>query len=504
LTVSYNGLVNGDTPADLTTQFTGWVGTVEYGGGGGGRVLLTQDGGKTWSPRFTSVGNQQHVTGLDFISPTTGWLVGVGHPHITNDGGNTWTQQSVPNQGSLDLLGINFSDANNGWAVGGSELGGGTILHTSDGGTTWTVQVPNGTTVGLQAVQFADASHGWAVGGTVYPFAPGYGVAILHTSDGGTTWTPQDTGTPSGGILNGLDVLDGLTAWAVGRNGGVLHTSDGGITWSSRNLNTSGNDFFGVDFIDSLHGWAVGTNGTIQHTSDGGVTWSSQTSGTTNNLWDVAFTDNLHGWAVGAGGTILHTNNGGSNWILEDSGTTANLTSVEFLAVPRPGSVLTVTTTATAGSPVGSYPITVSGLVDSDYTITFVPGTLRVGYATTATVTSARRAAYGQTVTFTATVTSGAAGTPTGTVDFFDTTTHTDLGSAQLASGVADLSTTALGLGVHAITATYSSDSTFLGSSGSLSRFVEIVSQLPTPYVVTTTADSGFGSLRDAIRLYSE
>jgi hypothetical protein len=38
----------------------------------------------------------------------------------------------------------------------------------------------------------------------------------------------------------------------------------------------------------------------------------------------------------------------------------------------------TVTTTATAGSPVGGYPITASGAVDANYTISYVPGTLTI------------------------------------------------------------------------------------------------------------------------------
>jgi hypothetical protein len=71
------------------------------------------------------------------------------------------------------------------------------------------------------------------------------------------------------------------------------------------------------------------------------------------------------------------------------------------------------------------------------------------------------------TVTLTATVTTAASGSPTGTVDFYDTTTGTDLGTVSLAGGTASLSTSALPLGTQTITATYSGDSSFLSSSGS-------------------------------------
>jgi len=45
-----------------------------------------------------------------------------------------------------------------------------------------------------------------------------------------------------------------------------------------------------------------------------------------------------------------------------------------------------VTTTATTSSPVGTYPITPSGAVDANYTITYVAGTLTVNPSTAALV----------------------------------------------------------------------------------------------------------------------
>ena len=73
-------------------------------------------------------------------------------------------------------------------------------------------------------------------------------------------------------------------------------------------------------------------------------------------------------------------------------------------------------------------------------------------------------------MTFTATVTANApgSGTPTGTVDFYDTTTSTDLtpGGVALSSGTATFSTTSLAAGSHTIKATYSGDGNFLTSNG--------------------------------------
>jgi hypothetical protein len=81
----------------------------------------------------------------------------------------------------------------------------------------------------------------------------------------------------------------------------------------------------------------------------------------------------------------------------------------------------------------------------------------------TSLVSSLNPSSYGQSVTLTATVTSPG-GTPTGTVTFYDG--GVSLGSAPLSSGgQASLATSTLAAGTHSITAAYSGDSTFTGST---------------------------------------
>ena len=98
-----------------------------------------------------------------------------------------------------------------------------------------------------------------------------------------------------------------------------------------------------------------------------------------------------------------------------------------------------------------------------------VPRTFNIAKASTTTTisTSANPVAVGQSVTFTAAVTS-AAGTPTGTVQF--KVDDVNLGSpvALGAGGTASVSTDALTQGQHAVTAVYSGDSNFATGSGSL------------------------------------
>jgi hypothetical protein len=90
--------------------------------------------------------------------------------------------------------------------------------------------------------------------------------------------------------------------------------------------------------------------------------------------------------------------------------------------------------------------------------------------ATTTTVTSSKNpSTQGQSVTFTATVSSAYA-TPAGTVTFaYGSTT---LGTATLAAGKAKLAVTALPAGSDTVTGTYGGNGDFKGSSGSIVQTV--------------------------------
>lgn len=77
---------------------------------------------------------------------------------------------------------------------------------------------------------------------------------------------------------------------------------------------------------------------------------------------------------------------------------------------------------------------------------------------------SANPASVSAQVTFTASLTS-AAGTPTGSITFYDGTTQ--LGSGSVTSGMASCSTSTLAAGAHTITATYGGDSNFSSVTGS-------------------------------------
>ncbi|MDQ3280043.1 MAG: M36 family metallopeptidase [Acidobacteriota bacterium] len=95
--------------------------------------------------------------------------------------------------------------------------------------------------------------------------------------------------------------------------------------------------------------------------------------------------------------------------------------------------------------------------------------TINKAASSVALISSQNPSTPGQSVTFTATV-SSTAGTPNGSVTFSEGATT--LGSAALTSGVATYTTSSLSGGAHTITASYVGNATIAGSSNSLTQNV--------------------------------
>jgi CSLREA domain-containing protein len=128
-------------------------------------------------------------------------------------------------------------------------------------------------------------------------------------------------------------------------------------------------------------------------------------------------------------------------------------------------------TIATVASNVGTYSIvpSVTGTNLADYSEQTTNGTLTITQAASATTLSASSTSItsGQSLTLTTIVTDAtpkSTGTPTGTVSFFDGSTL--LGTTPLSGGTASYATSALAPGAsHTLTASYSGDVNFTGSS---------------------------------------
>jgi photosystem II stability/assembly factor-like uncharacterized protein len=206
-----------------------------------------------------------------------------------------------------DLFSVTFPDETHGWACGRW----GTVIHTSDGGKTWSRQ-QTGTDFTLSSICFPDNKHGWAVGdeGT-----------IINTSDGGKSWQSQKSPVPF--FLMGVHFANPREGWIATERTHILHTENGGQTWT---VQFKDEDFIlkAVSFCDAYNGWAVGEYGYIYHTKDG-KTWSrqagsfhlSEETGQAeggDQLFGVMALDASTAWAVGIDGCVTKTTDGGKSW----------------------------------------------------------------------------------------------------------------------------------------------------------------------------------------------
>src|ERR1017187_10232039 len=300
-------------------EFAGWtVGMLSAEGLP--TILRSTDSGASWTRQGT---NGQVVTvpmyGVTAVDTQTAWVVGESDGYYatiyhTTDGGLTWNRMGsaaqVPDVGLQKVT--TFGD-NSIWAVGI-----GVILHSSDGGATWTNQIPTDyTNIQFQAVATPDGVNVWVAGNE----AGGY-ATILKSGDGGTSWTRQSGSTNDVQLLDhilDMSAVNPNTAWAIGGVNTslgwyVLGTTNGGVTWTQQNKGTY--DGNGIHAVDASTIWAVSDNNTTWSTN-GGATWTETNS--PFNTMGISAVNAQQAWAVSAAqsGAIQWTTNGGLTWMMQ-------------------------------------------------------------------------------------------------------------------------------------------------------------------------------------------
>jgi len=198
----------------------------------------------------------------------------------------------------------------------------GHILLSDDHGATWR-QVPVPANAALTGVSFIDAKQGWAVG---------HDAVILHTTDGGESWTPQHADPELEQPLMDVLFTDASHGVAVGAYGLYLETSDGGENWNSRQI--SEDDFhFNAIIAPTLETrLLVGEAGTLFHSADAGATWQAMESPYDGSFFDALGLGPQSFLIYGLQGNIFRTDDAGASWVKVESGTTAGLMGGAVLA----------------------------------------------------------------------------------------------------------------------------------------------------------------------------
>lgn len=155
---------------------------------------------------------------------------------------------------------------------------------------------------------------------------------IVVTSTDGATWTQVPT--PVDVLLNAVYFVDDSQGWAVGHDATVIHTADGGQSWTLQSWVPADNrPFMDVLFWDSQRGLAVGAYGLFKVTEDGGKTWidhadpAFEAGPHLNSLTRLADGSLL---LVGEQG-LAATSTDGRTWTVHPTGYEGSL----FAAVPR-------------------------------------------------------------------------------------------------------------------------------------------------------------------------
>ena len=150
-------------------------------------IYVTEDGGLNWSAvPGSNASILRGIITIEFSDCQTGWAGG-GAVMKTTDGGRTWTTQLE----TATVREFFIHDALSVIAVGKTS-----IIRTMDGGETWTDAAPeDDRIVDLRAVHFVDSSRGWIAGVGREEVRDGRTIVytvVLTTTDGGATWSVRE------------------------------------------------------------------------------------------------------------------------------------------------------------------------------------------------------------------------------------------------------------------------------------------------------------------------
>jgi photosystem II stability/assembly factor-like uncharacterized protein len=199
--------------------------------------LRTQDGGATWQEASELISEPEEVfqiasAALDFVDPQTGWIAlklhsgsnfSFGRLLATEDGGRTWQERTLP-------LGepVVFQNAKRGWISGGPLD---QTFYTENGGESWNLSEPFPEDLSLG--QAATILPSLAIDDQRFVGELPQGVVALDMFDRQIGWAVVQDGFCSGYKPRaGESIPPGSSPLQCDSSSQLLMTTDGGISWS--------------------------------------------------------------------------------------------------------------------------------------------------------------------------------------------------------------------------------------------------------------------------------
>ncbi|MBN3034980.1 MAG: PKD domain-containing protein [Bacteroidales bacterium] len=242
----------------------------------------------------------------------------------TTDGGTTWQAITLPGNEGIFNACICAVDAGTAWVAGFWQYGSNTqgIFATTDGGATWTHQ--NTAVFDRNIGGFPNVVYFWDSGTGVCMGDPTNGYfEIYATTDGGVNWSRVSQPNIPDPLPGEYGFTDNYTVTGntirFGTNMGRLFSSfDQGNTWSV--VQTPLSNYFQVEFRDAQNGLILQqSNLSIYETSDGGANWQMVNYSGTVRGSDLKYVPGTAGTFVstavnGFNAGITISSDGGHTW----------------------------------------------------------------------------------------------------------------------------------------------------------------------------------------------
>lgn len=286
-----------------------------------------------------------------------------GHIVCSDDDGQTWWQAKVPV--ASDLVAVSFPSPQRGWAVGHD----GVVLHSADGGATWTKQIDGRSAGRIMVTHYKDLAEKGLLGtpdeaakivneaehaaaqGADNPFLDvwfaddntGFVVGafnlIFRTADGGKTWEPWSYRTDNPNRLHLYSIrIIGADLYVTGEQGLVMKLDAAAGRFRALETPYKGTYFGVIGSNDAV--LVFGLRGNAYRSTDGGSSWHKANTGVQEGLTGAAVAGDGKLVLVSQSGRVLVSSDGGANFAP--------------LNITRP-------TPASAVLPVGNSAVTIAG-----------------------------------------------------------------------------------------------------------------------------------------------